>query len=291
MRKVLPSATSQTIKFDAVDETGAAVVLAYNSAGLAISVKTTVNGRSTLVPLTLVARDVSGTWKSSAIENIGGTSEHHVDVPNSFFAIAEGTITLAIVSPDVICAPAETFEIDVVAGKMTGITSLAQSFEETNEAIEAIPTDHVISVVVPTATSRNAQIPDLITIVTHNAFRQTITDMGDLTANEDIWFTLKSSPTDTDDQALIQVSRTSGLIRVAGAAASSTLLGSITVVGDATDGNISVFVDETINALLTPVQDRFHNAYWDAKKKVSSDTSAPRGGRCEIVAGITRRNS
>lgn len=118
MRKVLPSATSQTIQFDAVSETGAAVVLAHNSAGLEISVKTVVNGRPTLVPLTLVARDVSRAWKSSAIENIGGTSVHEVDIPNSAFAISTGTITLEIVSPDVIAAPAEILEIDVSASEL-----------------------------------------------------------------------------------------------------------------------------------------------------------------------------
>jgi hypothetical protein len=77
---------------------------------------------------------------------------------------------------------------------------------------------------------------------------------GDVEGDE-LWFTYKSAPeTETDAQALLQVSYSAGLIRLNGAAVDGDVAdrASITLVaGEETDGLIELYVSELVTSQLT----------------------------------------
>lgn len=145
---------------------------------------------------------------------------------------------------------------------------------------------------IPSAIARNATIPNFLTIITHTTWSQAITDLGDLAGVDDIWFTLKESLDDEDSESLLQVSREGGLLYAAGAVATDSGKGSVTVDSE-TDNNdgITIVVDETILALLEPTSDRNHPRHWDVKILDGSTTTQQTYGTAEVRRAVTRRNS
>ena len=111
--------------------------------------------------------------------------------------------------------------------------------------------------------------------------------LGDLTGNDDIWFGVKADKNDTDAEAIILISRTVGLERINGAAATVPANGSITVIGALTDGVIEVELDEIEMAKLTASK----KFYYDVQKRVSGDTTSPECGTCIVSADVVRATS
>lgn len=78
----------------------------------------------------------------------------------------------------------------------------------------------------------------------NNTLLQSITELGDLTGWEEIYFTMKLEDAPSGDtNSAIQVSKDDGLEIIAGEAAGTPGNGSITI-NDETLGNITIFVDE-----------------------------------------------
>lgn len=73
-----------------------------------------------------------------------------------------------------------------------------------------------------------------ITATRGDTLSASITGLGSLAGRTKLWFTVKSDPSDTDSEALLQITETGGLTVVNGAAYATTTNGSITVTDEAT---------------------------------------------------------
>jgi len=112
--------------------------------------------------------------------------------------------------------------------------------------------------------------------------------LGPIGSSEQMWFTIKTQLTDSDNAALVYIKRTGGLIRINGQAASTSGHGSITVTNATTgDGTITLSELETINLApsnLMPVYEI----------KVLDPTYGPQAriqGECSIVYDVNRQTS
>jgi|SRR6185503_9423499 len=112
--------------------------------------------------------------------------------------------------------------------------------------------------------------------------------LGPIGSSEQMWFTIKSQLTDSDNSALVYIKRTGGLIRINGQAAGTSGHGSITVTNATTgDGTITLSELETINLApsnLMPVYEI----------KVLDPTLGPQAriqGECSIVWDVNRQTS
>jgi hypothetical protein len=79
-----------------------------------------------------------------------------------------------------------------------------------------------------------------------------LTGLGDLTGNSKIWFTAKSSYSDDDAEAIIQVEKTLGLAYLNGAAAVTATDASL-VVDVLLTGNITITLKPALTSVLEPV--------------------------------------
>ena len=123
----------------------------------------------------------------------------------------------------------------------------------------------------------------------HTSFQ--LTGLGSLTGRtgEKLFFTVKSTKDDdlTDADAIIQVSETTGAIRVNGAAHATASDASI-VVDDATDGDITITIKAAITKLLSPST----RLYYDIQKlDASGFPSTLTQGNLKVNADVTRRES
>lgn len=93
MRQVIAGATDQTIGFRAYEADGTPIVLAHNSAGMAVYYRVDTNGRrGTRVAMTpLVARSGAGVHTDKSVTNMGSSEYHEVDLPDAAVATA-GTL-------------------------------------------------------------------------------------------------------------------------------------------------------------------------------------------------------
>lgn len=96
-QQVATGQTDWSIRLWAYDSAGAAVTgLAYNAAGIAVSVVVRAKGRVlSTTALTLVARSGAGVHTDSAWTEVAG-GEYVVDLPDSYLATAERTISLTV---------------------------------------------------------------------------------------------------------------------------------------------------------------------------------------------------
>jgi hypothetical protein len=131
------------------------------------------------------------------------------------------------------------------------------------------------------------QTDDPLFIYRGDTWTQTITGLGDLTGNADIWFGMKDDKDDTDAQATVLISRTGGLEIINGATATVPANGSITVLGAATAGTILV----TLEADETAKLEASKTFYWDAQKDIGGTVTSPKCGKCVVSADIVRATS
>lgn len=112
-------------------------------------------------------------------------------------------------------------------------------------------------------------------------------DLSGLTVNDELWWTLKSRPgTQEDDESILQISLSGGLLYVNGEVATGSTKGSITIVTPAT-GAVELYVSEGITTLLPIVS----VLYWDFAKFIdgSPDNKAIIGtGTLAITREVTR---
>jgi hypothetical protein len=128
-----------------------------------------------------------------------------------------------------------------------------------------------------------------ILITSFDRLAQDFTALGSLNTRTNLVFMVKDSLSDADADALLWVDEDTGLIRVNGAAAGSSALGSLTV-NDATAGNISVVVDATVTGVIAPTS---ANGYFYAIKLMKTGgvgSRQLRTGRVVVVNGVVRTN-
>ena len=128
-----------------------------------------------------------------------------------------------------------------------------------------------------------------IMLTAFDRFAQDFVSLGSLTSRSNLVFMIKESLSDADADALLWVDEDTGLIRVNGAAAGSSALGSLTV-NDATAGNISVVVDASVTGVIAPTS---ANGYFYAIKLMKTGgvgSRQLRTGRVVVVNGVVRAN-
>lgn len=115
-----------------------------------------------------------------------------------------------------------------------------------------------------------------------DTFRKSATGLGSLVSVTDIWFTVKSKKSDTDANAIIQMSYTNGLEIFKALGSYSSALASI-VITDEDDGDISLYLDETLTKDL-PERDFFY----DIQALTGSDVVTLRSGTFATTDDVTR---
>jgi hypothetical protein len=167
----------------------------------------------------------------------------------------------------------------------TGIaTSAALAVVDANvDAIKA-KTDalDVSSVTVVTAVNGST-----ITILRGDTFSGALTNIGALTDYVSIDFTVKESYSKTDDEATIRIRKNAsgtsdGLMRLNGAAALSSALGSITI-DDLATGDITIALDETAADDLST-----GNYVYDIQMISASGVKTLTYGKLIVTADVTR---
>ena len=108
----------------------------------------------------------------------------------------------------------------------------------------------------------------------------TFTSLGVLTDYDDITFTVKRKLSDTDNNAMLQVS-TSGLLRIMGAVGTSAN-GSITV-SSLTDGDISISVKAVEMAKLTLAD----GCFFDVQVTIGDVVKTLTIGKANIIYDVT----
>ncbi len=98
MRQVIAGATDQTIGFRAYEADGTPIVLAHNSAGMAVYYRVDTNGRrGTRVAMTpLVARSGAGVHTDKSVTNMSSSEYHEVDLPDAAVATAGTMVFIEI---------------------------------------------------------------------------------------------------------------------------------------------------------------------------------------------------
>ncbi|MCK6483775.1 MAG: hypothetical protein HUU22_04840 [Phycisphaerae bacterium] len=177
------------------------------------------------------------------------------------------------------------------------------TFDETSDSIEALadapgaPAE-VDEAAIAAAVWTNAQrtltqsIGELIElaqsgrvlIVTHYSWSLSLTGLGDLTDADDLIFSLKSDPRQSDAAAAVQVRQTLGLVRINGAAAATAGDGAI-VIDDAAAGDVTISLEETATELL----DEIRSGRYDlAVLRSGGAKNVLALGPAEVRLGITR---
>lgn len=142
------------------------------------------------------------------------------------------------------------------------VSQIADAIGETTVDEEAIAeavwansertlTQPVIVGTVPSSTN-------LLVVHCGDSYSISITGLGDISNRSKLWFTVKSELDDTDNDAVLQITESGGLIRVNGEAPGSSSIASITVDNE-TLGNITIALDETLTRLLAIGELKFYD--------------------------------
>lgn len=171
-QQVNTSETDWSIRLWAYDSDGAAVTgLVYNSTGIAVSVVVRAKGRIvSTTALTLVARSSAGVHTDSAFTEVGN-GEYVVDLPDSYMATAERTISLTVAATAITgTVIVETLEVGRAAVldstaldeiKGSGWDASTDTLEKIRDAITLVSS---ISVVIPSPVSDVIGMPETLEI-------------------------------------------------------------------------------------------------------------------------------
>jgi hypothetical protein len=141
-------------------------------------------------------------------------------------------------------------------------------------------------VAVPRSVAVESADPDIIVAVRGDTLIREIT-YGSIVGRTKLWWTCKSSPADTDDQAVFLVTEEDGLVRLNGAAAPDSSKASL-VVTDEETGAATLTVAADLMAALVPGVDLL----WDGQALLpSGNVQSPPNGTLKVRADITRATS
>ena len=124
-----------------------------------------------------------------------------------------------------------------------------------------------------------------IAVLRGDTWSISIAGMGDISARTKLWFTVKISSRDVDDESIIMIEETAGLIRLNGAAAGVAGNGSITVT-DAVAGDITIALDEVETAKVVPA-----TLVYDVQMFDGTDITTLTTGSLVNTADINRATS
>lgn len=130
---------------------------------------------------------------------------------------------------------------------------------------------------------------DAVTITRGDDMSATFTGLGAINAYANVWFTVKDSPKDDDDAALLQIDSDTGLLYIAGGAA--TTAGNATVtVNNATTGSVTFTAAASETAKLTPAANLYYDVQW--QNSAGAITTLTQGNREATISGdVTRATS
>lgn len=129
----------------------------------------------------------------------------------------------------------------------------------------------------------------LITLYRGDTFTAALTDVGSLTGNTKLWFTVKDDFSDTDAEALFQIEKTGGLLRLNGIAPTGGLSsadGSLTV-NDAASGDVTIVLSAAAAATLVPDMDY----KYDLQMLSASGVLTVARGDFRVTADVSRVTS
>ena len=110
-----------------------------------------------------------------------------------------------------------------------------------------------------------------------------ISKLGDISARDNIWFTVKSDNDDADTASQIQIDEVTGLLFIIGSPAGTPANGSITVT-DAVAGNITVRLEAVEAAKLA----NDFLGYFDSQTDTAGLIATLRYGNAKVLADVTR---
>ena len=122
---------------------------------------------------------------------------------------------------------------------------------------------------------------DRITVQRGDTLSWPLTDLGSVSGNTRLWFTVKRNRADLDTAAILQIELPGGLIRLNGAAGTAGD-GSITVV-DAPTGDVTIVIASVASAQLPPGK-----WYWDFQSLIGTTVHTHADGVFEVDSDITR---
>ena len=168
-------------------------------------------------------------------------------------------------------------------------TAIADAKDEVLEAIGDIEVGGGSTIqnniAISPAVSANAQSPAIITVVAHVTLSIELPLLGDISDRTSLTFAIKAELTDDDDDALIMLSESGGLLRVAGESPASSDLGSLTVL-NASTGSVRIALNPSITGLLEMTDGRRDMRYWGAKYEVDNDAYEPQSGRVIVTSAV-----
>ena len=121
-----------------------------------------------------------------------------------------------------------------------------------------------------------------INVLRGDTWSISILGLGDISARTMLWFTIKFEHRASDDDAIVQIEETAGLIRINGAAAGVPGNGSITVT-DAVAGDITIALDEVETAKIIPA-----TMPYDVQMFDGTDITTLTTGVVVVPADVTR---
>lgn len=125
------------------------------------------------------------------------------------------------------------------AANYTGATVLDQDWITGAASVEAS-----VSLTTPVASVTAAVTGSTITVYRGTTWIISLTGLGNISAYDTIYFSVKRYPTDSEADAIVRVyNNASGLLRFNGAEPSAATNGTITI-DDATDGDITITIQE-----------------------------------------------
>jgi len=159
-------------------------------------------------------------------------------------------------------------------------------FDDLDAAIAALgnPWEYPVR----TLTMSSAQVQALIdaqdiAIVRGDTVTMSFEGLGSLVGNQKAWFTMKNSALASDDDAIIMIEKTAGLLKLNQDDAPDPLLGSL-VIDDESLGNISITIEASASMQLASKNYVYDIQWMDASDKIFTIQLA----RAIVVSDVTR---
>lgn len=281
--------------------------LAYNTGSL---VGYYVRPKGSATAITLATQTVTGDHSDGGFVEIDATNMpgvYRLDLPdavcatgvNSAVVMLKGAANMAPVlmelqlltnDPNDIATATALATVDTVVdgivADMADVTEITTPLAAVDGIVNAIKTKtdalDVSSVTVVTSVNGST-----ITILRGDTFSGALTNIGELTDYVSIDFTVKEDYYKTDDEATIRIRKNAsgvsdGLLRLNGAAATSSALGSI-AIDDLASGDITITLDETATDDLST-----GNYVYDIQMISASGVKTLTYGKLIVTADVTR---
>jgi len=263
-----------------------------DATNLILNVRLATDGETPITGVTYDSANLSVSWRLHTATGTSFTSPTLVEgtlgtyIANSWKEIGSGLYQYC--PPNSAIASGGTTVLKVVYGsnqpRLDSLEFRLPSY--TSTAITQEDIDQIVSGVLANGIGLyNAVRGDTITIRIADEFEQQISNLGNLTGNDDIVFAVQEKAgVDDDTKARILITRTGGLTRLNGASVVDSSLGSITV-DDETNGVITVRLSSAATTSLVAA-DRV-----DCVKFVKSggNDRTVRAGKTSVLSAVIKQ--